>query len=270
MTDAWDDGAWERLRAELDRWVRGAATLWWRDDDAGMAGQAFDRLLGLAAAHGLPLGLAVVPAWLEEPVAAQILAAPAGIRVLQHGYAHQNHEPPEPDGARGKPAELGRARPVAAALAELELGWARLTELVPTRLGAALVPPWNRIAPAVQEALPGAGYRVLSTFGPREAAATGVGLRTLNTHVDPIQWRAGKHFGGAAWTLDQVTAHLAHRRQRGVDATEPTGLLTHHRDLPPSRGRGSTSSSVASAPTRPSPFPRSPGCWTTRTSCRRT
>jgi hypothetical protein len=233
VTDAWDDRAWGRLRVELDLWARGAATVWWRDDDAGMASPAFDRLLGLAAAHGVPLGLAVVPAWLEEPVAAQILAAPAGIRVLQHGYVHQNHEPPGPDGARGKPAELGRARPVTAALAELALGWARLTELVPTRFGAALAPPWNRIAPTLREALPGAGYRVLSTFGPRAAAAAGVGLRALNTHVDPIQWRAGKRFGGAAWTLDQITTHLAERRRGDVDATEPTGLLTHHRDLTP-------------------------------------
>jgi hypothetical protein len=53
----------------------------------------------------------------------------------------------------------------------------------------------------------------------------------LNTHVDPIRWRAGKHFTGAARTLDQLTGHLAARRTRTVDVTEPTGLLTHHRDL---------------------------------------
>ena len=103
----------------------------------------------------------------------------------------------------------------------------------PSHLRAALVPPWNRIAPAVEDALPGAGYRMLSTFGPREATAGGGGLRALNTHVDPIQWRAGKRFRGAAWTLDQITTHLADRRRGRVIAAEPTGLLTHHRDLPP-------------------------------------
>jgi hypothetical protein len=55
----------------------------------------------------------------------------------------------------------------------------------------------------------------------------------LNTHVDPIRWRAAKRFAGAAWTLDQLTGHLAARRARTVDSTEPTGLLTHHRDLSP-------------------------------------
>ena len=232
MTDAWDDAAWERLTAELDRWRPGVATVWWRDDDAGAAGPAFDRLLALTAAHAAPLALAVVPAWLEETVAATIRDGPAGLRVVQHGYAHRNHEPPAPDGTRGKPAELGPARPPGTALAELTAGWQRLVALVPTRLRPALVPPWNRIAPTIQAALPSAGYRILSAFGPRTAAA-GQGLRLLNTHVDLIRWRAGRQFGGAAWTLDQLTTHLGARREGRCDPAEPTGLLTHHRDLSP-------------------------------------
>jgi hypothetical protein len=233
VTDTWDAAAWQRLSTELERWPRRSATCWWRDDDVGAAGAAFDRLLALAAAHSTPLALAVVPAWLAEPVAAQIRVAPAGVHVLQHGYAHQNHEPPTADGSRGRPAEFGATRSVAAALADLAAGRARLAALVPARLRAALVPPWNRIAPAIQAALPGAGYRILSTFGPRSSAQAGSGLLALNCHVDPIQWRAGKRFGGAAWTLDQLTAHLMARRAKTVDPTEPTGLLTHHRDLPP-------------------------------------
>jgi hypothetical protein len=233
VTDAWDGPAWERLRAELDRWPAGAATFWWRDDDAGAGGPSLDRLLGLVAAHAAPLALAVVPAWLDDAGAAAIRDAPPGLLVVQHGYAHRNHEAPGPDGTRGRPAELGAARPVATTLAELAAGWARLAARVPGRLRAALVPPWNRIAPGVRDALPGAGYRVLSTFGPRSAAAVPAGLRALNPHVDPIQWRTGRRFGGAAWTLDQITAHLALRRASRGDPTEPTGLLTHHRDLPP-------------------------------------
>jgi predicted deacetylase len=231
VTDAWDAAAWRRLTAELDRWPARGATFWWRDDDAGAAVPAFDRLLALATVHAAPLALAVVPAWLEESVAAAIREGPPGLRVVQHGYAHRNHEPPAPDGTRGRSAELGTARPVAAAIAELAAGWARLSPLGPARLRAALVPPWNRIAPAVRAALPAAGYRALSTFGPRAAASARTGLRSVNTHVDPIQWRGGKRFGGAVWTLEQITTHLANRRLGRVDRTEPTGLLTHHRDL---------------------------------------
>ena len=232
MTDTDDRAAWDRLRAELDRWPPGRATVWWRDDDAGATAPAFDQLLRLAATHEAPLVLAVVPAWLDEAVAAAIAAGPTGLRVLQHGYAHRNHEPPTPDGGRGKPAELGAARPPDVALAELGAGWARLAALVPGRLRPGLVPPWNRIAPAVRAALPGCGYRILSTFGPR-ATPMPAGIRELNTHVDPILWRARKRFAGTAWTLAQLTAHLADRRARRVDPAEPTGLLTHHRDLTP-------------------------------------
>jgi hypothetical protein len=233
VTGAWDAGAWQRLAAELDRWPPRGATLWWRDDDAGAASPLFDRLLALAAAHGAPLALAVVPVWLETPVAAAIREGPAAVRVFQHGWAHRNHEPPAADGTRGKPAELGAARPPEAALAELAAGWARLAALVPDRLRPALVPPWNRIAPAVRAALPAGGFRVLSTFGPRSAARMGSGLRMLNTHVDPIQWRTSRGFAGAVSALDQVTAHLVARREARIDPTEPTGLLTHHRDLSP-------------------------------------
>jgi len=233
VTDVWDATAWAALRTELDAWPPGAATLWWRDDDAGAADPAFDQLLALVQRHAAPIALAVVPTWLDEAVAARIRTAPAGLRVVQHGYAHRNHEPPAPDGTRGKPAELGAARSPETALAELATGWARLARLVPTRLRPVLVPPWNRVAPRIQDALPAAGYRIVSIFGPRSTPAPSARLRELNTHVDPIQWRAGKRFGGPAWTFDQIRRHLAERRAGRVDPAEPTGLLTHHRELPP-------------------------------------
>jgi len=47
---------------------------------------------------------------------------------------------------------------------------------------------------------------------PRAAYCVDARLREVNTHVDPIQWRAGKRFGGPAWMLDQIRVHLAGRR----------------------------------------------------------
>lgn len=231
MTEPWDEPAWERLAAELDRWPPGTATLWWRDDDAGAAAPALARLLALAAAVDVPLALAVVPTWLTDDAVALIGRAPFGVTVLQHGYAHRNHEPLRPGETRLRKAELGPARPVDVAVAELAAGRARLAGVLPDRLRPVLVPPWNRIAPAVRDALPGAGYRALSTFGPRPRTPEATGLHVVNCHVDPIRWHAGRGFAGARATLDAVTAHLAARRGGAVDPTEPTGLLTHHRDL---------------------------------------
>jgi hypothetical protein len=232
--DAWDEAAWAACAAELDRWRSSGrlATFWWRDDDAGAPHPGLTRLLGLAARLRLPLGVAVVPAWLDDEVAAMLREAPAAVAALQHGWAHANHETAPPPGERKlRPAECGAARAAAVVLAELAAGWTRLGAALGPRARPVLVPPWNRIAPGVAVALPAAGYTALSGFGPRHAVPAVPGLARLNCHADPIVWREGKRFAGAAATLGRLTAHLADRRAGRADPAEPTGLLTHHRDM---------------------------------------
>jgi hypothetical protein len=230
----WDEAAWAAFARELRAWrdAGRVATFWWRDDDAGRPDPGFERLLALAATTGQPLGLAVVPAWLTPEVAAALHEVPPRVTVLQHGWAHANHEPASapPGAGKPKPAECGAARPAAAVLAEASAGWARLTAAVGARALPVFVPPWNRIAPAVRDGLTAAGYRALSTFGPRDPRDVS-GLRQLNCHADPVVWREGKRFAGCAATLERLRDHLAARREGRVDPTEPTGLLTHHRDM---------------------------------------
>ncbi|HEV8308263.1 MAG TPA: polysaccharide deacetylase family protein [Methylomirabilota bacterium] len=234
MSAAWDDGAWQRLAAELDAWHRDGreASLWWRDDDAGRPHPGFDRLLALAGRTGIPLGLAVVPAWLIPEVAAAIRGAPGSVAVLQHGWAHANHETVAPPGERKvRPAECGAARPPEVVLAEVTAGRADLAAAFGARWLPVFVPPWNRIAPAVLQGLSRAGCRALSAFGRRHPGDPAPELRRLNCHADPIVWREAKRFAGAAATLDGLRAHLADRRRGRADANEATGLLTHHRDM---------------------------------------
>jgi hypothetical protein len=228
VTGAWDEAAWGALVAELDVWrAQGrAATFCWRDDDAGGAHRALDRLLTLAGRSGLPLGLAVVPAWLTPDGVAAIGAAPATMVVLQHGFAHANHETAPPPGSHKiRPAECGTARPVEPVLDEIRRGQERLLALGP-RVVPVFVPPWNRIAPAVREHLPMLGFRALSAFGPRGRPVPG--LVELHCHVDPILWRESGRFAGAAETLTRLRTQLAARRTGQADPGEPTGLLTHH------------------------------------------
>jgi hypothetical protein len=88
-----------------------------------------------------------------------------------------------------------------------------------------LVPPHNRIAPALAAALPEAGYAGLSTYNARRSAPARV--KQVNTHVDIMNW-ATRAFGGSAAALGLTIGHLQARRAGGADPDEPTGLLTHH------------------------------------------
>jgi hypothetical protein len=91
-----------------------------------------------------------------------------------------------------------------------------------------LVPPWNRIAEHLVPELAGLGYRGLSTHGPRSAAAPAPGLVQINTHLDIMHWPPPRGFLGKAESLEVLVARLRARRLGEADATEPTGLLTHH------------------------------------------
>lgn len=215
--------AWQRLDAELDRWQPGQATFWWRDDDAISPGLALDRLLGLGPQ---PLALAVIPAEIKPSLPDRLAGLP--VDVLQHGYAHRNHEPPE-----RKKAELGDARSAPVVLEELAEGWRRLSSRFGDRALPVLVPPWNRISDSLVRLLPGSGYRGLSTYEPRQAAIIASadslqsGVVQVNTHVDIIDWQS-RRFRGLGIVIDRVLYHLQARRAGHADAREPTGLLTHH------------------------------------------
>lgn len=216
---------WGDLTAELDRWSAAGrkATFWWRDDDAGDFSPGLRNLLEFRRGANIPLALAVIPA-VAGTALVEALAAENDVRVLQHGFAHVNHEP------AGRPkSELGRSRAGVDATRELEAGRDRLSALFGAMVVPVLVPPWNRIDPAVVEFLPGLGYRGISTFRRRQEEEAAPGVVRVNTHVDIIDWRGSRGFCGEEIALSATVDHLAARRSGAADGGEPTGLLTHHR-----------------------------------------
>ena len=214
---------WFDLDEELDAWHGEGriASLWWRDDDATAPSPALDRLLRLACEHGVTVGVAVIPAVAEPSLVPWLESVRA--EVLQHGWAHRSHA-----AAGEKNIELGRHRAAGVVTAELSVGLAKLRELAGTRFVPALVPPWNRIDPSLIPELPRAGFRGLSTYGPRDAEMPAPQLRQTNTHVDVVDWRGERGFVGLDRALCAAVAHLGARRERLADSAEPTGLLTHH------------------------------------------
>ena len=213
---------WLALEQEIAQW-RGLGhliDLWWRDDDACKPTAELARLLELARETGVPLALAVIPkgARLEafDGMAPQV-------EVLQHGADHLNR-----GGAQGKKSEFPLTEPAVEAIQRLLAGRQHLKQLFGERALAVLAPPWNRFAQDRVGDLARAGYIGLSTFQPRQAREPAPGLRQINTHVDIIDWRAGRAFVGEERALEMMTAQLRARRLGQCDADEPLGLLTHH------------------------------------------
>lgn len=196
------------MEAAFDR-AAGEGTLrqvWWRDDDAVRRGPRLDRLARLAADAGARLALAVIPAGAERALIDW--CADEAIAVLQHGVSHANNQP------AGKAAELGEARPVAAIIAEAVAARSRIEG--PAFL-PVMVPPWNRMRADLAGPLRSAGYVGVSLFGEGPA---GDPLVRIDTHLDPIAWRAGRGLAD--------DAALAGMVRRGHAAGGPLGLLTHH------------------------------------------
>ncbi len=216
--------SWRELEAELDRWrdAGRVADFWWRDDDAVKPSPPLARLLELSQASGVPLGLAVVP--LEA--APELFAGLSGklrASVLMHGPDHRNRAAPGE-----KKTEFAAAESDRDAVARLCIARERLEGLAGQRLLPVLAPPWNRFKQPLAKRLLEAGLHGLSGYGPRDRAEAAPGVPQVNTHVDLIDWRGTRGFVGEDAALRIAAKHLGARRNREVDASEPTGWLTHH------------------------------------------
>jgi hypothetical protein len=213
---------WQALEIELRIWRAEGLTLplWWRDDDAVAETAALEQLFDLSEKLSLPLHLAVIPEPADTGLA-HACAARKDIVPLVHGWTHRNHAL-----AGMKKAEFGRPRKEA--LEETAAGLARMRTLFGPALLDMFVPPWNRISPTLLDDLAGQGYLALSTYNTRPAPDAAPGLRQINTHLDPIDWRGTRSLVPEEELLAQLIDLLQARRQGRADANEPLGFLTHH------------------------------------------
>jgi hypothetical protein len=187
-----------------------------RDDDAGWSDGALRRLLDVFDGAIAPVDLAAIPIAVS-PALARLLAqrhraAPALIRVHQHGFAHANHEPV------GRKCEFGPARPADEQRADVAHGRRLLQERLAVPLDPIFTPPWNRCAGATIDAVRQAGIAVLSRESEAERLACN-GVRELNVCVDWLRRRRGVRVGP-----EELGATLARAARFG----SPVGVMLHH------------------------------------------
>ncbi len=213
---------WSPLKSELSQWRRAglALPIWWRDDDAVAGTPALTRLAKLSADTGVPVFVAVIPDLVEASLPFVMAQLPGLIPVV-HGWRHISHAP-----VGFKNAEFGQPR--ADAAAELTTALERLKQHFGAGLLPLFVPPWNRIDPAFLPMLAAAGYKAVSTYGPRKAPFGATGMHQINTHIDPIFWRGDRGLVAPDILVIDIVTILRDRREGRTDATEPLGLLTHH------------------------------------------
>ncbi len=216
---------WERVRDELDIWAaeKRVAQFWWRDDDAQDVSVSLKRMLSIAQNFDVSVALSVIPVGAKAGLV-KYLRASKQAQVLVHGYAHANH-------ARKGQAkrELGGARALSEVIQDLAKGLALARASFGERVLPVMVPPWNRIAPRAVEALPKLGYCGISTWKPRLKVKPQPGLTQVNAHLDVVDWRRGRLVKSEAQIAGLLLKKLRWRRANPVRASEPLGLLTHHK-----------------------------------------
>ncbi|MBW4707129.1 polysaccharide deacetylase family protein [Roseobacter sp. YSTF-M11] len=213
---------WRPLRQELAR-LRAAnieLPIWWRDDDAIAATPQLDQLAQLSGDLGVSTHLAVIPARATPTLAAAVTTLPNVIPVA-HGWTHENRAP-----AGEKKAEFGHGR--ADATFDLERGFSQMRQMFGKRFVPVFVAPWNRLNAMYFQPLSDVGYKAVSTFTPRNSAEAVPGLITVNTHIDPIDWRGTRGLVAPDAIIAEAARHLEARRLGASDPAEPFGYLTHH------------------------------------------
>jgi peptidoglycan/xylan/chitin deacetylase (PgdA/CDA1 family) len=212
---------WDELSSELEVWAaqKRIATFWWRDDDLNEPTIALERLMSLREKFDIPLTLAVIP----DNVDPALIDYIEGCELVQHGVTHVSHA-----AAGEKKTEFPQTRDVQEMRQQLAAGKDRLTELFADDFFPFLVPPWNRISNEALHLLPELGFVGVSRFKARPAACPLPNFAEINTHVDPVNWKDGRSAFEENVILQNVIETLKNRRSGIVDASEPTGILTHH------------------------------------------
>ncbi len=193
--------------------------VFFRADDIGAGGQAFDALCRLFREHQVPLGLAVVPAWLSSARKEQLLASAPIHESLwgwhQHGWRHVNWQ------RTGKKSEFGEQRPLEKQWRDILNGQQKMQGIFGEHLIPVFTPPWNRLSLQTLKILQQLGFKAVSLDGPLPRGAKGPApLKNLRVSLD-LHTRKSKD---PSEDFENLLVELP----GALSKREPVGVMLHH------------------------------------------
>lgn len=198
--------------------------IFFRADDIGAAGKAFDALCRIFRHHGIPLALAVVPAWLSEARQERLFnAAPVEDDLWswhQHGWRHVNWQ------KSGKKCEFGEDRAFDHQYNDILQGRQKMELIFGKYFTPIFTPPWNRFSSPTVKILRNLGFKGISTSAPLpQGVRIPVDLSNLSVRLD-------LHTRNAQNPEDDLHNLLEEFRNLS-NAREPTGIMLHHHRMTP-------------------------------------
>jgi len=210
----------EQLGATLDRSSgNNQLSVFFRADDIGAGGRAFEALCGLFRHHEVPLAMAVVPAWLSDIRRKQLFrSAPLDEPFWawhQHGWRHVNWQ------RSGKKSEFGEQRPIEKQMKDISQGNQKMEDLFGEHLLKVFTPPWNRLSASTLKILQELGFSGVSLAGPfPRGVKPSVLLPNLRIQID-LHTRKAKDGAADFQGLMDEFASLSVKK-------EPVGIMIHH------------------------------------------
>ena len=217
------DGWRTPLKAAVDKLSAGSLPgIFFRGDDIGAGGRAFEAVCGLFRRHGVPLGMAVVPAWLSDARMEHLFRhAPLDESLWgwhQHGWRHVNRQ------KEGERSEFGEHRPFESQWKDIRQGFDKLSGIFGDRLLPVFTPPWNRMSAPTIRIVQELGFKGISLSGPMpRGGKIPIVLKNLRVLVD-LHARSDKNGGEDYRRLTDEIAGLSSRR-------EPAGITIHHQQM---------------------------------------
>jgi peptidoglycan/xylan/chitin deacetylase (PgdA/CDA1 family) len=213
----------ERLLEAVERTPSNhSPNIFFRADDIGAGGCAFEALCNLFRDHDIPLAMSVVPAWLSAVRQRKLFECAPLDEALwgwhQHGWRHVNWQ------RSGKKSEFGEHRPLEKQWRDIWQGREKMLRVFHDHLLPVFTPPWNRLSGSTLKILQQLGFKAVSIPKPLpRGMKTPAGLKNLRVQLD-LHTRKGVD---ASTDFQNLLAELVSLLAR----KEPSGIVIHHQRM---------------------------------------